>query len=299
MPVELCLGTVQFGQDYGIIGQKKPELSYAVDCLDYATQHDILAIDTAEAYGSAQEVVGAFLAKQTVPRDSLRISTKFQPNVLDGVRPQDYKKAIEQHLTDSLRTLHTDYVDAYLFHSARYVFQPEMLEALQVVKEKGLAQRVGVSVYEPEEALSCLESPLVTFTQFPYSVFDHRMRDAGVFTKALQSDCSVDVRSAFIQGLILLDEEQVPELLAEARPIITKLKKLSAQTGLSRVALAMAYVKREQAVSHLVFGVDSLEQLQENIRLFREDIPTDVLAELDSEFAGIKAEVVMPSLWKM
>ena len=298
MAVELCLGTVQFGQDYGIIGQKKPVLSDAVACLDFATQHGIRAIDTAEAYGTAQEVVGAFLAKRTVPRNSLRISTKFRPNVLDEVRPQDYEKVIEQHLTDSLRTLHTDYVDAYLFHSARYAFQPETLEALQVVMKKGLARCVGVSVYEPDEAMACLESPLVAFTQFPYSVFDHRMKDAGVFAKALQSGCTVDVRSAFIQGLILLDEAQVPEFLTEARPIITKLKKLSAQTGVSRVALAMAYVKREQAVSHLVFGVDSLDQLQEDIRLFREEIPMDVLAELDREFAGIKAEVVMPSLWK-
>lgn len=298
MSVELCLGTVQFGQDYGIIGQKKPALADAVACLDYATQHGIHAIDTAEAYGTAQEVVGAFLAKRTVPRESLRLSTKFLPNVLDDVQPADYAAVIEQHLEDTLQTLHTDYVDAYLFHSARYVFQPAMLEALQTVKEKGLARQVGVSVYEPEEAMACLASPYVTFTQFPYSVFDHRMKEAGVFDKALQSDCTIDVRSAFIQGLILLDEEQVPPFLAEARPILTQLKQIAAQTGLSRVALAMAYIKRESAVSHLVFGVDSLAQLQEDIRLFHEDIPAEVLAELDQAFAGIKAEVVMPSLWK-
>lgn len=48
--MELCLGTVQFGLDYGIIGQKKPSLEYAVDCLDYATQNGIAAIDTATAW---------------------------------------------------------------------------------------------------------------------------------------------------------------------------------------------------------------------------------------------------------
>lgn len=298
MPVELCLGTVQFGQDYGIIGQKKPALEDAVACLDCATQHGIHAIDTAEAYGTAQEVVGAFLAKRTVPRESLRISTKFLPNVLDDVQPADYVAVIEHHLEESLRTLHTDYVDAYLFHSARYVFQPAMLEALQTVKDKGLARQVGVSVYEPEEAIACLASPYVTFTQFPYSVFDHRMKEAGVFAKALQSDCTIDVRSAFIQGLILLDEEQVPPFLSGARPIITKLKQIASETGVSRVALAMAYIKREQAVSHLVFGVDSLMQLQEDIEWFNTDIPVRILEKMDRAFAGIKAEIIMPSLWK-
>lgn len=294
----LCLGTVQFGQDYGIIGQKKPSLQYCVDCLDYATQNGIDAIDTAEAYGSAQEVVGAFLKKRTIQRDKLIVSTKFKPNVLDDVKPKDYAAVIEQRLTESLRTLHTDYVDAYLFHSARYVFQPEMLEALNLLVDKGMARKVGVSVYEPEEALACLKSPLVSLTQFPYSVFDHRMKDAGVLDKALDSNCVIDVRSAFIQGLILLDEEQVPDFLADARPIITKLKKLANETGISRVALAMAYIKREDAIAHLVFGVDSKEQLIEDIELFNREIPANILDDMDSEFADIKAEVVMPSLWK-
>ena len=296
--MKLRLGTVQFGMDYGVIGQKKPSLDYCVNCLDYATQNGITAIDTAEAYGTAQEVVGAFLQKKTIPRESLNISTKFKPNVLDDFQPGEYKKVIVERLEATLRTLHTDYVDAYLFHSARYVFNQEMLEALNSVVDMELARTVGVSVYEPDEALECIRNPLIKFTQFPYSLFDHRMKDAGVFEAAVNSDCNIEVRSAFIQGLILLDEEEIPEFLAEAKPIIKKLKKIAADTGISRVALAMAYIKRERIVSHLVFGVDSIEQLKEDIELFNQDTPKDVLAIMDKEFAGIKAEVVMPSLWK-
>ena len=81
--MQLCLGTVQFGLDYGITGQKKPPQEYVVECLDYATQNGILAIDTAAAYGTAEEVVGTFLAKKTIPRNKLFISTKLLPNILD------------------------------------------------------------------------------------------------------------------------------------------------------------------------------------------------------------------------
>ena len=51
--MELCLGTVQFGMDYGIAGQKQPTVEKAVECLDYATQNGISTIDTANAYGTA------------------------------------------------------------------------------------------------------------------------------------------------------------------------------------------------------------------------------------------------------
>ena len=62
--MELCLGTVQFGMDYGIFNQKKKDINYCIECLDYATQNGIKAIDTAAAYGNAEEIVGLFLSKK-------------------------------------------------------------------------------------------------------------------------------------------------------------------------------------------------------------------------------------------
>lgn len=296
--MELCLGTVQFGLDYGVLGQKKPSLDYSVNCLDYATQNGIAAIDTAEAYGTAQEVVGAFLAKRTVPREQLFISSKFLPNALDDCPPQDYVHIIQKHLTDTLKTLHTEYLDAYLFHSARYIYREELLAALAEMKKDGLVRKTGVSVYEPAEALAGFASNHVDFMQLPYSVFDHRMKQGGVLDSPLQGNCELHSRSAFIQGLILLDEADIPPYLSEATPIIQKISRIAKETGYSRVALAIAYVKRESAISHLVFGVDSLQQLQQDILLFQQDIPENVLCALDREFAGIRAEIVMPSLWK-
>lgn len=298
MPAKLRLGTVQFGQDYGILGQKKPTLKDSVACLDYATQNGIYSIDTAEAYGNAQEVVGEFLKKKTISRERLNISTKLLPNVLDDISPLKYREVIEDHLKTSLRILHTDYVDAYLLHSARYAFEEDMLEALHSIKNKGIAKKVGVSVYEPSEVFACFKNDNVEFVQFPYSVFDHRMKEQGVFEEVLKSSCEIDVRSAFIQGLVLLEENQVPEFLSEAKPIITRLKKVSNVTGYSRIALAMAYIKRESAISHLVFGVDSKEQLIEDIELFNMEVPIEIMELLDKEFSGIKAEIIMPSLWK-
>lgn len=296
--MKLCLGTVQFGLDYGIIGQKKPSLEYSVKCLDYATQNGISAIDTATAYGTAEEVTGAFLAKKTIPRDKLFISTKFLPNILDDCSPEDFERVIRKNLQRSLHTLHLDHVDAYLLHSARYAFRPDILAALAIMQKEGLARKVGVSVYEPEEAMACFASQYVDFIQAPYSIFDHRMKKSGVLAAAEKSGCELHTRSAFIQGLILLNEDQVPPYLEKAKPVVRKIGRICKETGVSRIALAMGYVKRETAISHLVFGVDSLEQLKEDIQLFQQDLRPSLLTEMDQAFEGIEAGIVMPSLWK-
>lgn len=296
--MDLCLGTVQFGMNYGILGKKKPDLDYAVNCLDYAVQNGITAIDTAAAYGTAEEMVGEFLRNKTIGREKLFISTKFLPNLLDDYDPKDYKKVIRENLVHSLGILHTDYVDAYMFHSARYAFRDDMLEALYEMQKEGLAKKVGVSVYEPEEASACFKSPYVSFMQAPYSVFDHRMKEAGILDSDKKGNCEITTRSAFIQGLIMMEEDQVPEFLYKARPIVRRIDRISRESGFSKVELAIAFVKREQNISKLVFGVDSLEQLKEDIMFFNKKLPEDLLEKLEKEFEGLEADIVMPSLWK-
>ncbi len=298
MYMELCIGTVQFGLDYGIRGQKKPDLKDAIDCLDYAVSNGISAIDTARAYGTAEEVVGEFLKQGTVKREKLFISTKLKPNILDDYKSSEYERVIERELQKQLKTLHTDYVDAYIFHSARYAFDNDKIAALSKVKQKGMALKTGVSVYEPKEALACYGNPFVDFMQMPYSIFDHRMKDEGIFDSAEKGKCEIHTRSAFIQGLITMEAEDVPPYLKKAKPIIKKIKELCAKENVSPVKLALQYVKREPSISHLVFGVDSKEQLAEDISLFNENIDANLLEDIGKEFDGIEAEIVMPSLWK-
>ena len=95
-----------------------------------------------------------------------------------------------------------------------------------------------------------------------------------------------------------MDEDTIPPFLEKAKPIVRKIKKLCDSEGISRTQLALQYVKRESDISHLVFGVDSLAQLKEDIRLFHESIPDELMEEIGNEFDDIDAEIVMPSLWK-
>ena len=295
--MNLCLGTVQFGMDYGVFQQPKKSPDYCIKCLDYATQNGINAIDTAAAYGTAEEITGMFLNLKTVPRDKLFLSTKLMPNVLDEQDPSEYFRIIRERLERSLRTLHTDYVDVYYLHSSRYAFNDDILAALERIHETGLARKVGVSVYYPEEAAACFASGKIDHIQAPYSIFDHRMKENGVFEKAENCGCGIDVRSAFIKGLIRLSEAEVPEHLAKAKPILRRLDDLCRETGFSRIDIALGYIKREKLIEHIVFGIRDLGQLKEDIASYGKELPTEIFDTIDKEFSGIDADIIIPSLW--
>lgn len=296
--MELCLGTVQFGMDYGIFNQKKPSLESSLACIDYAVNNGVKAIDTATAYGDAEKIVGEYIKANSNRRKELFISTKFLPNLLDDVSSKNYVEIIRDNLQKSLKTLHTDYVDAYLLHSARYAFNDEILYALSKMEQEGLAKKVGVSVYEPNEALACINSSYVDFIQLPYSILDHRMKEAGVFNFSLTGKCEIHSRTAFVKGLVKLKCDEVPEYLVKAKPVLAHLDKLCKETGYSVIELAINYVKRENAISHLVIGIRNLQQLKEDIKIFNNPIDKDVFTLIDKEFSDVEADIVIPSLWK-
>ena len=178
--MELCLGTVQFGMDYGIRGKKKPSFADSMEMLDYALHNGVDTIDTANAYGEAEDVVGTYLERNPGLRQNVRIISKFRPNLLDEISEEQYYPVMKANLEESLRRLHTDYLDGYLLHSARYVFSDAIIATLQRMKQEGYLKKAGVSVYEVEEAKFGIQRDALDFLQVPYSVLDQRDRKSVV-----------------------------------------------------------------------------------------------------------------------
>lgn len=296
--MELCLGTVQFGMDYGIRGKKKPDLQEALSMMDYAVQNGVNSFDTASAYGTAENVVGEFLQAHPCVRDRMFITTKLLPNILENVPETEYYKIIKQNLENSLLRLHTDYLDGYYFHTPAYVFQEVAVEALAQLKKEGYLRHVGVSAYEVAEAEAGILNPKIDLLQVPFSILDQRMSAADVFLHAGQAGTKVHTRSAFIQGMIFMEPDEVPPYLHKALPVLRKIEVLSAQLRMSKAALAIYFVKTQPLIERLVFGVHSLDQLKEDIAVFHKVDCLNELKELAGQFRDLDAEIVMPSLWK-
>src|SRR5262249_1121612 len=113
---EVCLGTMTFGQ------QCDERTSFAI--LDKAAERGVTFLDTADAYpvppspetaGRTEEILGAWLKGQ---REQFVVATKCRIRV--GTGPNDEglsRKHIFKAVDDSLRRLHTDYLDLYQAHA--------------------------------------------------------------------------------------------------------------------------------------------------------------------------------------
>ena len=294
----LCIGTVQFGMDYGVQGGTRPAVEDAVRMLDYATQNGVDAIDTASAYGTAEDVVGEFLSRRTLPRDAVQVISKFGTNIFDGASAADYAERLRSAAETSLKRIRSDYLDAYICHVPTAAGDQAIIEAMAALKASGLVRHVGFSVYDPEQVQACLTADLVDFIQSPFSFLDRRMETSGALAAASAKGVDLHMRSAFVQGLMLMDVAKIPERLAATRPVIRDLEAACAETGLSRRALALAFVKANPYISHLVFGVDNMAQLKEIVADFGRPVDSGAVKSIADRFAAVDPSIFLPNNWK-
>ena len=294
----LCIGTVQFGMDYGVQGGTRPAVEDAVRMLDYATQNGVDAIDTAAAYGTAEDVVGEFLSRKTLPRDSVQVISKFGTNIFDGASVVDYAERLRAAAETSLKRIRSDYLDAYICHVPTAAGDSAIIEAMDVLKASGLVRHVGFSVYDPDQTLACLTTDVVDFIQSPFSFLDRRMETSGALAAASAKGVDLHTRSAFVQGLMLMDVKKIPERLAATRPVISDLEAACAEAGLSRRALALAFVKANPNVSHLVFGVDNMAQLKEIVADFNRSVDPGAVKSIADKFSAVNPSIFLPNNWK-
>lgn len=296
---ELCLGTVQFGMRYGINNQidRQPTWDESFDMLDFALGSGIDTIDTASAYGEAELVLGKFFADYREKLNGVKIVSKLRPNCIDWEQG-DVRGQIHRELEDSLKRIGVDKLDGYLLHTPEYVYNPAVVNALVSLKEEGLTSHIGVSIYDIKEGFAAIKTGVMDAVQLPYSVLDQRGVRSHFLPEAKKAGMTVATRSAFLQGLFMMDNSSIPEHLKKATPHIETVRSLAEKHGLDLVSAIMGFVTAEKNIDYLVFGVEKLSQLKEDIEKFNNPkVPEGFVNDVKEQIGNIDESIIFPSLW--
>lgn len=290
--MELCLGTVQFGMDYGIRGGKKPSKTEIVEILDCAVSKNITMLDTAPGYGDAQSIIGKYSINHP---GSFEIISKLSKDLFtDLVNPREYLEAVYQDAERTLQQLWIPYLKGMLFHNPKHLYDKNAVAALRELKKSGYTEWIGVSVYEPEDAHYAMELGL-DLIQLPVNLFDHRFDEV---IKRAGSSIRLFARSLFLQGLLLMDIPEAQRKLPEAAEYIIKYDQMCREVGCSRTAAALIYLKKKTGIHSIVLGVDNAEQLKQNVSSYQTDLPEDFIDKIATAFDKISDSIISPINWR-
>lgn len=293
----LCLGTVQFGMNYGINNQNgQPTEEACFEMLDIAMENGIDIIDTARAYGTAEIVIGNYLEYRKYCQE-VKIISKLRPNILEPDE-KDVYSVIRRELEGSLERLHVQRLEGYLLHTPEYIYNKRIVDALFRLKDENIVRNIGVSIYNMDEGYEAIRRGM-NYIQLPYSVLDQRGVQSGLIREAKNAGMTVFTRSTFLQGLFMMDIDKIPNYLEHAKPYLKYFDKLTEEYKIGKIELLLQFVKEVIEIDYLVFGVDNKSQLLEDMKEFQSDrtIEQNLIDRIKEIFIQVEDSIILPSLW--
>ena len=284
---ELCLGTVQFGLPYGVTNKRgKVSKSEVEKILMLAAQSGIRLLDTAIAYGESEKVLGYFWPKNSPRKLISKMPSKTQ------------KDKWETSLLKTLEYLKTDKLDAFLLHRAADLLEEggdDLLRWLESLIDRGLVNRIGISIYDKEE-LNGLPLNRLHLVQLPLSIYDQRVIHNGTIDKLQDMGIKIHTRSSFLQGLILQSPNDWPSHInSDFKDHHAKWISYLSKNQISPLEYALNFVRSIKGVEASLVGVLSACELEQIVRIWNRS--ESYLHENNKQWAWPIECDIDPRLW--
>jgi aryl-alcohol dehydrogenase-like predicted oxidoreductase len=294
----LMLGTVQFGMPYGVANRTgQPEYRDVLAIVAAAVEGGVNGFDTAAAYGTSEEVLGRALHELNVA-DRVVVVTKVRALAAhERADTAVASRAIRQSVADSRRRLQLDCLPVVLFHREADAAHLSVLEEL---RDQRWLRQAGVSCdNRPGPAAQFVAAGNVSALQLPGNVLDRRHQRSGVFQDAAACGVAVFIRSVYLQGLLVMPEDDIPAALRDVIPVRRTLEKIAGQAGMNLAELALRYMLSQDGVTCVLTGVETTAQVHENLTLFaRGALPSDLLSAIDGSVPELPESLLTPAMWR-
>lgn len=309
----LCLGAMTFGEadEASFMYKVGSDESTSQAVLDRALELGINFIDTADVYGQdglSERVLGNWLAARGA-RDQMVLATKFRFTMGSGPNKSGASRyRIIKCCEDSLRRLRTDRIDLYQIHMQDITTpEEETLRALDDLVRAGKILYAGCSNYAAYRLVDSL----------------WKARTAhGVGFVTLQAQYSLVVRELEREHVPLCREhglgilpwsplaggflsgkyqkgDQPPEgsRLAQWKErynrydnernwaILDAVRAVAGELGASPAEVSLAWLLGRTAVSSVIFGARTVEQVDENVKAAKLKLSAEQTARLDEASA--------------
>ncbi len=289
--VNLSLGCVQFGMDYGFTNTKgKIKDNEAGEIIDLALRNNISNFDTAQSYGNSEEILGRFLPKYP----NAKIMTKFVNTNKDFYVAKDIN-IWENNFERSLNNLKTNKIHSFLIHNSNDLKKKgkEILEEwLESLLRRNLVERLGISIYSASD-LENISLKNFGLIQMPISLYDQRMIEDKTCKDLFSRNIAIHARSIFFQGLIFSNYKKWPSTISEEFKSHHH-KFLSSLDKKSILELTLNFINNNQFIESSLIGVTCLEELKEIINIKKK---MKLINKDFSNFAWNNSSDLDPRLW--
>ena len=198
--------------------------------IDELRKNNINFIDTARGYTISEEYIGNAIEND---KNNWIIATKSMARTYEGMKAD---------IEISLNNLKRDYIDLYQIHNLKLeewdnIFE-EAYKALVEAKKVGKIKHIGITSHSLEVLEKAVESDKFETVQYPYNIVENQADE--LFKKAYEKNIGVIVMKPLAGGAI--------------------------RDG----KLAVKYILSKEYINVAIPGMDSVEQVMENVSVLND-----------------------------
>lgn len=286
--MKLALGGAQFGLVYGVSNQSgQVSRQAAREIVGLARRAGVDTIDTAIAYGESEACLGE------VGVGDFKVVTKLPP-MPDGIA--DVAAWVHAQIKGSLDRLGVAHVHGLLLHHADQLLGDHgqaLAAALQHARQNGMLAKIGISIYDPEQLAAIMPVCPPDIVQAPLNLLDRRLETSGWLQRLHDAGVEVHTRSAFLQGLLLMDRAAMPPRFKRWRSLWDTWQVWLDAHALSATRACLQYPLSLPQVDRVVVGVSSASEF----KMLLDDAAVVANAVELPDLASTDLDLINPSNW--
>lgn len=274
---------------YGVVNLAgKVSINDIAKILQLARDSGIDTIDTAVNYGDSESQLGKVGVGQWRVVSKLPALGRDAESVLNWVRGQ---------IEGSLQRLNIPSLYGMLLHQPLDLLGvggEALFNALNLMKQLGLVEKIGVSVYTPAEVERIISRYPIDLVQIPFNIFDRRLVTTGCLKTLKEAGIEVHVRSIFLQGLLVMDPQKRHAFFKRWSDLFNDWDAWLIENKITPLEACLGYALSEPGIDRVVVGVERLTQLHDILLAAKKTMPLPP-AYLRSD----DPDLINPSFWNV
>jgi len=272
---KFIFGSAGFGMpEYGFSSLNRS--SSHNNYLKYLYNSGLRHIDTAPSYGHSESTIGIYHQNNV---QKFNVWTKVDSLSCNCHETID---KVYESVRASLTKMNIKNVEClYLHQNDIKILEDKFIQkALKSVKQDGLANKIGVSIYKPEELKMSLSSEVYDVIQLPVSVANSYLYN---IAKENRNDKILVARSIFLQGALLNLESQKKKFnfYNQIKEIIKLLRDLASANNLDYFEMLIAYVNSLDDLNYLIISSRNKKNIQKILKKSKIALCKNIISKIN------------------
>lgn len=252
---KLGLAAGHFGLDFPVANPRGRSAETEVgDILQIAARSGLRLLDTALGSGRTERVIGELLPRPCPFRA-----------IVKTARCDRGPDHVEAEARKSLVRLGLERAHAIVIEQAGDLFSPHgpaVWDRLKALREEGLFDRIGVSVYASDDPVGIARRFRPDIVQAPVSLLDQRLLLNGALAELAEMGMEVHLRSIFLQGALFLPPDRLPVSMQAASRGLSRVRRMIAEGRSDPLQAALGFALARPEAAAVIVGVTTAAELQ-------------------------------------